>query len=339
MKVYYGKNFYYKGEKKIPLQKIRLDQSFQWEEKRGVIFALYVGEEGVAVDIGLETPRQEVAEFIAWYEQNWSGKEDSISHNDHEEIEARSPLHTSYRMKIAINENNLETDFSCTVTYYNQEMMNEFHAHSVEESIEEQMISEYGCDKQNGWQLSRHFAKWDEMPKRISNVTIVLQENPYAKRTEKLVIGLNSIGKIFDIKHPVTDEKYQMNVLDVTQQEMDWDNVPIGKHGQDMILPSHYLNVTYQMTPQPDVRLFHFMAENGDEPRRNVTSMSTGAVSIIGGSSGLTSVFIAGKKKEPATNSLPSGLFFEPITEAKFTPTFMVAGRDDMEITISLEES
>lgn len=332
MNVYYGKNFYSKGEGAIPLQKIIIDKSFQWGNKRGVIFALYVGEEGVAVDVGLETPRQEVQEFLSWYEQNWAGKEDCISHNDHEEIEARNPLAISFRMKIAIDDHNLDTDFSCGVTYYNQEMMNEFHAHSVEESVEEQMIAEYGCDKNNGWYLSRHFAKWASMPEMMNKISIVLQENPYAKRAEKLIIGLDCTGMVFDVKHPVTGERYELKVLDVTQQEMDWDNVPIGKHGQDMIYPSHYLDVTYQMIPLPDKELFHIMAENGDEPKRITSkSMSAGAVSVIGGSSGTTSVFIAGKKNKPA--SMASGLFFKPITKANFTPTFMVKEKEDLQIT------
>lgn len=335
MKVYYGKNFYYKGEKKTPLRKIVIDRPFQWGNQAGVIFAIYVGDEGVAVDIGLETPREELEKFFTWYEQNWAGKEECLSARDHDEIENRNPLATSFRMKLSINRKELKSDFSCGVTYYNMELMKEFHAKSSEEAVEEQLIAEYGCDRSNGWYLSRHFAKWDKMPEKIETMEIVLKEAEGAKRTEQLEIGVDSTGEIFVIGHPVTGERYQMKVLEVTQEKMEWDEEPI----PNMILPQHYLNVTYQMTPQMDARLFHFMAENGDEPRRKSISVSTGAVSIIGGASGPTSVFIAGKRKEPAVNSIPSGLFYEPITTAKFTPTFMVKNRDDLEITISLDKN
>lgn len=74
------------------------------------------------------------------------------------------------------------------------------------------------------------------------------------------------------------------------------------------------------------------MAENGDEPRMKTQSMSSGAVSVIGGADGPTSVFIAGKKKETQMQSVASGLFFHPITKAKFTPTFRVKEREDLQI-------
>ena len=336
MNVYYRENFYGKGEGKTPLQKIELKKSFQWGDKTGVMFALYVGDEGVAVDIGLETQREEVEEFMTWYQQNWAGKEEQISHEEYEEIEERNPIGLSFRMKLSINEEELISDFSCGTTYCNLEAMRE-NARASHMDVEEQLLAEYGFDSNSAWYISRHFAKWNHVPTEIKTIKTILKEEEHIKRAEKLEIAIDSVGKCFDIKHPITGDIYQMQVLEVTQQEMDWDGLPMGKRRQDMILPQHYLEVVYQMTPQPDNQFFHFMAENGDAPKRKSTSMSASAVSIIGSSSGPTSVFIAGKKSESA--SIASGLFFEPVTEAKFTPTFMVTGRDDMEITISLEES
>ena len=100
--------------------------------------------------------------------------------------------------------------------------------------------------------------------------------------------------------HPVSGITHTLTVQEIEQQ-----TVPQNSFGSDRwIYPTHYIAMSYTLTPEPMENISVFDCDEGDRPIevtpddhsfRPVGSSSCFVVGVIGGADGPTSIFLAGK--------------------------------------------
>ena len=117
--------------------------------------------------------------------------------------------------------------------------------------------------------------------------------------------------------HPVSGITHTLTVQEIEQQ-----TVPQNSFGSDRwIYPTHYIAMSYTLTPEPMENISVFDCDEGDRPIevtpddhsfRPVGSSSCFVVGVIGGADGPTAV-IYGTNSQEKLHAACSALHFEPV--------------------------
>lgn len=329
MQVYYGTNFWGNPDGEKPLKKIEVNKEYVWDTISGFIPAVYIGDEGICIDLCTRISNDEVQIFY----DKWKPRLGTdLTEEEYEQADAENPLQVDFHIKVAVNGVHLENDFSCGSSYskvIEQERKNN--------SVEAQLMQEYGCDDNYAWYFKRHQCKWDGMPAKLESVDITfIAQNRDVKGTP-IEIGLGEKDKQYMVIHPVTQENYTIKVCGITQQEVPEEVFDeMTRRKKEMEFPRHYLMVSYVTEPNLPENEFRLVsAKKGDSPKNTCSDASSVGI-IIGHTDGPTSVFIAGKKSRLEERIAASAMYFEPVTKARFQPVFSQKERADMELHMEL---
>lgn len=344
MKVYYGTNFWgssraaeRKAAKEVGetakkyelLEKVTLNQEFIWGDISGFIPAIYVGSEGMAVDLCIRVSNEAYQTFY----DKWKPRlENGLSKTEREQIEAENPMNINFALGASVNGEKLQNDFGCG-TCYSKIAIDEYRKGGVEE----QLIREYECDESSSWCFKRQMWKWKEQPEQIHNLELEFIAEQKAYPGTQIEVDLESKGKKYDILHPLNDKHYELQISNIVQQEISKEVLEGLKERHDWEYPNQYLIISYAMEPDISQNNFHLKdATEGDSPR-NMCAHENGAVSVIVGNvDGPTSIFIAGKRKDKQEMIAVSAMHFEPVAHVSLNAVFMEKEREDMRLRIDL---
>lgn len=166
MKVYYGTNFWGSPKEAEELEKISLNKEFIWDSLSGFVPAIYVGEQGIAVDICIRVSNAEVKDFY----EKWRPKlHDQISEEERRQAQLENPLNIDFSLNIFVNGEKLENDFGCG-TCYSSVIAKEYT--TAHPGKEEQLMTEYSCDQNYAWYFKRHMCKWGVRSKKLETLEI-----------------------------------------------------------------------------------------------------------------------------------------------------------------------
>lgn len=328
MKVYYGKNFWGSSEQGTEMKEIRLNKDFVWEDISGFIPSLYICREGVALDICIRIPNEPVKRF--W--DNWHQKlGQGLSEEEQEKLSRENPLDIDFEIQVYINGEKLQNDFGCGACY------TKAFGEQMEGSLEEQLFLSYGCDENASWVFKRHMCKWSAYQEKIKTIEIHFKayDKPYP--CEAIEIGLEDVGKEFEIVHPISKEHYTLYVKQAEQQELTEDMLAFHKSRHaNLKYPTHYLTVSYYINPKlPEEAFLLESAGKGDKPCRQSSNKAVD-IHVIGGTDGPTSLFIAGKRDRAQGRIAITALHFEPIESEPWRPVFMIKEREDLRLILSI---
>lgn len=342
MKVYYNDNFSGHPKYARPLQEIKLNKEFVWEDISGFIPAAYVGKEGMVVDFCIRVSNEAVQQFLDKWEQMLE------RHPDKEELEQmmeENPLTMDFNVKIIVNGKELENNSGCG-TSYSKIVLEKYHSKKRHRPTEEEKVAqEYGCDDNASWYFLRHQCRWNKKPERLENLEIdfIAERKPYVAK--KIELDLKCEEAVYEVTHPLTGEKYKLKIHETKQNALNpniWKSIQ--ERNPKMEYPTNYLTLSYELNP--DLPEENFRLEDcsrGDAPRgrSEKKAAAVGIIAgtdVIGGVEGPTCLFIAGKSKKTRKRTAMSGLYFEVPEKLWWKAVFMEKERADMRMSITLSE-
>lgn len=344
MEVYYGENYWGRGEGKTPMQKIELNEKFLWGDLQGFIPFLYVNEEGLAMDFCVRIPDDRMETFI----EKWKDKlGEPIKEEEQMEFIRDNPLNFNFSITVRVDGEEMQSDFGCGASYskklfeaYKEKADNEnFENWLKEDSLESRLVRSYQCDADGSWHFYRHMCRWNNMLDIIEQLEIDFIAKNVEYSGEGFETGPDSKGQKYEIISPIDGSKYQLEVLDMEQEKIDKEHLQmLRRKDREVEFPNHYLTILFDVPEELSKEEFCIRdSKRSDEPRQIRSTEDTAfGITVIGGSSGPTSVWIAGKvgESQKRGRSAMSSLHFEPVTSVIWKPVFMRKEREDMSLKI-----
>ena len=347
MEVFFDTNYWGHPTDREPMREICLNHMFCWAGLSGFIPAVYVSEEGIAVDFCVEIPNEAVAAFMEKWESLAQGE---LTEKMRKFVLRENPLAFDFSAELSVDGKRLDHAYGCGASYSRVISGEEAAAGS----LEEELVRAYGCDPDASWCFRRQIYRWERKPEQLEslNLTLIAEKKEYF--CEEIAVSLDDAGKQLRLVHPRTGETYSFSVIEVRQEELPMDMLPrvekelpidMLPHAEQMreqvSWPGYYMTFTYDITPEIPEENFRLRTKSdGDKPHGSISSdgrHGVMAVSIIGGADGPTSVFIAGKTEVERTGRMAmSPLYFEPVTCASWTPVFLEKERQDLELSINV---
>ena len=335
MKVYFDANYWGHPADREPMREIWLDHAFRWDDLSGFIPAVYVSNEGIAVDFCVEIPNGAVASFFEKWQVLASGE---LTEEMREYALRENPLVFHFSAELSVDGKRLEHAGGCGAAYSRVIVGEE----GIAQSLEEELVHAYGCDPDASWCFWREIYRWEREPENLHCLDLLLTAERKEYACDEIAVSLDSAGDVFELTRPRTGETYRLLVTEAWQEKIPVNALPHAeKLGERISWPEHYMAFSYDITPELSEKNFRLRAKGGgDKPRGSISSdgrHGVAAVSVIGGADGPTSVFIAGKTGgKKAERTAMSPLYSDPVTCAAWSPVFLEKERADLEIHINV---
>ncbi len=234
--------------------------------------------------------------------------------------------------------------------------------------LEETIADAYGCDKTQGWYYKRCAFHWPgteisyeenadgcmeekRVPggqiTEIQSLSVTFRAEKTSKSAESFETAGNCEGQQVELRDPFTGERVLLTIHECEDAALPEETF---RNMQGMEYPTHYRTISY--TTEPELKQDALMVQElgqGDAPRMLhlekpdaekeadgtkavmcPESKASGAISIIGGADGPTSIFIAGRSPVKERRVAMSALHFEPVKQVLWKPVFRLAERSDM---------
>lgn len=320
--VRFGGGFFDNCDNDTVTEEISTDTVFRWGDEIWHVPAVYVFERGIVVDFCTEVDYSREKEFIDKYRE-FDGE---LS----ESIEAENPLCINFRPTAILNGYPLKRGCGYGISYIPAELLDVQNQREAEETVRH-----YGLDCKKAWVFSRYSFFLDgassEMIEELS-VKLEREKVPITAASFKNP----SVGYKISVTHPTRGTKHTITVSGYRQTEMSF-------HSSDEYeYPTHCTEMTFTVSPdlsKGNIRVRDRL-EN-DEPKRRVTKsrengddLYSGAIAIIGGADGPTTVLLSEKSGSNALHSAYSALHFEPRSDVEWRVTFYEKPLCDIEIKI-----
>ncbi len=366
MKVYYGTNFWgHPKEGQAPMEELPIRQEFTWGELSGFIPAIYVSEEGLAIDFCIRIPNEKVQAFLDKWGDKLTG---DISDEEQEQISRENPLDIAFNVKLYLNGQELENAFGCGASYSKviaREYERRYQKTFPKNSKEQQLMQEYGCEDSLSWCFKRHMCKWEHRPEVLDCLEIEFIAGRKEYFGEALEIGVEDVNQTYEIQSPVDGNTYQLHICEVEQKElnpeifnMHGDLRGRRKHAKENNLekfaeriaeqgtieyPCHYLALSCEMLAAASFGVGESLSyeqfrlkdsSKGNKARRLRQYQASEVNVIVGAVDGPTSVFIAGRKKDMEKQLAVSSMYFDPIDRVSWVPVFLEKEREDMRLEV-----
>lgn len=328
MDVYWGKNFWYDGTEGAPLNKIPVYETaagapLAWGNKNLYIPAIYVGQEGVVLDLCMRVPLSDISAFMdKWKDRDY----ENMSDEEVEQAESESPYSVDFNIVLALDGVRVKTTFGCS-TVWNPLMMGT-------EPEAEALMDAYECSREYGWVFRRNCFDWEGSavlsPEKLECV-LVPEKRPVtaAHFVTDVSDGKGQERKV-QLIHPLSGDTYTLTVrsCEAGQYEGDWGDI-----GEDLEYPSFYQAITY--TVEPDISAEDLTVQDcakGDQPRRKGAGSKEAGSSVLASSVALVPMYAVEDGEEPKVRCACSSLWFGPVDRAEWGAVFHIKKEKDFHI-------
>ncbi|MBE6884583.1 MAG: sodium ion-translocating decarboxylase subunit beta [Ruminococcaceae bacterium] len=335
-KVYFGEGFWGKNRSR-PGEEHPVGQAFVWNEERWHIPSVYVCAKGLVVDICVEVPFEKVERFMRQWNLTEESEIEDFSEEESQRIERENPLNIGVDAEIIVNGRRIEREFGV------QAVWNPCLPEGCTNDREVQALMEhYDCDAESGWVFMRRSFPWATTRKpQIRTVELRLKGERVSFPAGHLV--LKKAGDRAEVIHPITGEKYELTVQELTDSEMNMARVT-EVMGEEVEYPIHYKMMMYTVSPEiKEEELRISDSKRSDSPRQRKKALylpqatSCAVIGIIGGADGPTALILGGPAVTGKLHAACSGLRFEPVETVDWKAEFRVNLRGERSITL-LEE-
>lgn len=311
----------------------RIDQSIEWYGETWKLLSFYTCPGGLVLDYCKRIDPKALQEFTQRYqEEGFDG--DDFDEERFARIQLDNPTGPHVHVKLLRGERELPPRGSSTLTYVPDCVD---AADMNNDPVSLMCVTHYGLDTDYGWVVSRAQYDWDEgRCEDLTGITAVFDEDEVTLPGAHF--HLTGEEQEIPLTHAITGEPFTLCITRVEAQEMAEETLKL--LGEEMVYPTHYESVTYYTRPElaPNSYLLKARAK-GDSPiTRETGDKAAAAVAIIGGSSGPTSVFLAGKADSGVrTRSICSPLFFEPTPVRDWYISYLWKRREPLHVDLALQ--
>lgn len=311
-KVYFDGDFWGHRGKDRAGKEIKLDKQFDWAGYRWVIPAAYSCSKGLVVDFCMRVDSESIRDFMKKWNLDWENDScENFTREQQMQMEWENPLCFNFKPCLKLNEKILQTTHGCAVSFnpcLPDGVINELEAKWA--------IDHYGLDSTYGWVICRDVFPWGtKHHPEINKLFLTMEQQP--GQVPGSHFKVHAPGDSFMFSHPVSGITHTLTVQEIEQQ-----TVPQNSFGSDRwIYPTHYIAMSYTLTPEPMENISVFDCDEGDRPIevtpddhsfRPVGSSSCFVVGVIGGADGPTAV-IYGTNSQEKLHAACSALHFEPV--------------------------
>lgn len=363
MNVVFGDNFWGSREaggkhghagRKVPVEK-----TFFYGGRECRIPAVYLCPEGLVVDLCVKIPGDEVTAFF----QKWTRDRrlSGLSEEELEIMEQENPFSINFHLHGELDGCELGDNMSCSAGWHPFSFQEE-EAISAD-GVEEEMMEEYGCDRDCGWNFIRTSLNFPEhFSGAPSRLTLTWKQWPRMCQGPHFTVGLDDQGKQVEFVHPSTGRRHVLTVRELEQDVLPGEMLPRTERLRLQVerFPDHYLAMGYTVEPELPAEAFFLRdCAGSDEP---VRKKNTGAAAIsviagaavdgpekevsdesgcvIGGADGPTAIFLAGKTGRkmagPRVMGVCSSVHYEPVREVEWQMVFPVNDGETHTVTVDL---
>ena len=291
-----------------------------------------VSSEGVILDLYMEVPKETFQKFWDRY-GSFAGREADMTRQQEEAAVRENPLQFSVRPELFCGARALRMQRSRSSCRMPQALAEELEAAHASEP---ELIP--GLNPESAWKITRCLFAWpDGKPSaasrpswtlRLSADTVTVPAGPVLSAAA----GCRPFS--LDVPHPVSGQRYRIQVLQVHGERMDLSPESLPDFLRGARIPSCITVLDCRITPRlpKGESLALCSLRDADTPEWPQRPGFQGAASIgvIGGADGPTSVFIAGRsageKKQDSekTVSFTAGPWFLPERHAVWQPRFTI---------------
>ena len=311
-KVYFDGDFWGHRGKDRAGKEIKLDKQFDWAGYHWVIPAAYSCSKGLVVDFCMRVDSESIRDFMKKWNLDWENDScENFTREQQMQMEWENPLCFNFKPCLKLNEKILQTTHGSAVSFnpcLPDGVINELEAKWA--------IDHYGLDSTYGWVICRDVFPWGtKHHPEINKLFLTMEQQP--GQVPGSHFKVHAPGDSFMFSHPVSGITHTLTVQEIEQQ-----TVPQNSFGSDRwIYPTHYIAMSYTLTPEPMENISVFDCDEGDRPIevtpddhsfRPVGSSSCFVVGVIGGADGPTAV-IYGTNSQEKLHAACSALHFEPV--------------------------
>lgn len=307
-----------------------VNQTVLWCGETWKILSCYTCQKGMVIDYCKQIDLNELAAFVEKFKA--AGLEENFDEELFEKLELENPAASHVMLEICRGENQLRSQGSSSIPYYPRSI------DGVEEAgndpIALQCMEHYDLDKGAAFCIYRSNYFWDKGHEEdLSGLSATFEEQEVSVPGEHFTLT----GEKQDIllTHSVSGEKFTLHIESIEKQEISEKH--FSQLDEEVLYPTHFEVISYCMEPELPRSSYYLKASvNGDSPVRKESSEKAAAsVSIIGGASGPTSIFIMGKNKsERHLESVCSPLFFEPTPVREWYICYRMKRRNDLTVDL-----
>lgn len=322
MKVYYSGEF----EQHLPFersgQKLSIEKTFEWNGFEWRIPAIYSCTKGLVIDLCKKIPAEDV---ITYYDK-WTDERrfSNLSNEEFEEMKQDNPFCLAIHPEAVINQKTvhiIERMSALGWQNYRQDIIKD---------VSERLMDTYNCDRAYGWLFSRICFPWPFKKKsKLKSLTFIMAAEKEPHICERHFVTRPECSPFqIDFSHPVTGERYILNVTGCHQNMLSQDILPPSAPGDnsEWRFPNQYQTLNYYFNPaiKTDSFLLKDCAKS-DQPemlKTNVTepkNSSCCAIGIIGGADEPVPILAGGDKEEFEPKTVCSSLHFEPMAEVEWS--------------------
>ena len=255
---------------------------------------------------------ESIRDFMKKWNLDWENDScENFTREQQMQMEWENPLCFNFKPCLKLNEKILQTTHGCAVSFnpcLPDGVINELEAKWA--------IDHYGLDSTYGWVICRDVFPWGtKHHPEINKLFLTMEQQP--GQVPGSHFKVHAPGDSFMFSHPVSGITHTLTVQEIEQQ-----TVPQNSFGSDRwIYPTHYIAMSYTLTPEPMENISVFDCDEGDRPIevtpddhsfRPVGSSSCFVVGVIGGADGPTAV-IYGTNSQEKLHAACSALHFEPV--------------------------
>ena len=363
--VYYGESFWTEGIGKRPGRERKINRDFEWEGDTFRLLSLYVCDEGLVLDLSKKVEQEQ----IEAYEKKWRemlNHPGDMTESELDRCMAESPMDLKCRIRLKGDGEEL---MSAEVRGMGWRPDNPEQSDREAEDF----LKHYDLDAEQYWTMERHSFSWiksrgreavgENYPKKLDLHFQAVPESVTAAEFE-----IWETGQKIPFTHPETGKKHVMQICYREQRNMAEElyraEDGAGKMWEDYRMPQWYEVIGYTMTPdlpessytircrvqgeQPvpvrkksaaDAEKYTGMAAttyNGTDDPDAGTAAGTD-MQIIGGASGPTAIFMAGKIRDkectqPEVHEAFSAAFFEPAVVKEWEIVFQVRKKEEFHV-------
>lgn len=332
MEVYFNGNFWGRGGKKEQAgTEIKVQREFAWGAEKGIILSVYQCEEGFVVDCCFHRERELIKEYYdKWDEKARTGR---LTDEERERIEQENPFQMHFRAYAVMNRREVGSDGMCSISWRPSGIGTE-----IMEEESEELMEHYQCSRDCGWLFIRISFPWiGRSGLAGQNLQLKLEELPIPHTAGCFCTDMSSIGTRITAEHPVSGRPYTIIICGYEQEKIQWDESEVN---MGMEFPVYYQVLSYKTEPDYPAEQFYIQdCDASDQPRlkkeENICADGSRGVSIIGGTDGPMSIFLAGKEKHvPCVHQAYSAVHFKQTEKVDWKMVFYEKEREDLWVNV-----
>lgn len=330
-KVYYGNNFWGHERYARPGKEIEVNREFLWDGEQFKILSLYECSKGLVVDLCKRIDSEMLYDFL----KNWKEKDpEKLSDQELEFLEAENPTSLHLMTELTVDQELLSNQGSCSMGWY------PCHEEGACDARAEEFLIHYQLNPNDAWIMVRSSFAWKtEKKPKLHHLEFLFSQQPVPVPGPRFILN-EELPQTVCFTHPETGEKHTLEIHSRISRQIP--EHTLSHMPKRFRHPRCYEELHYTLSPELEEGSYFIRSISpGDQPVPIVSrpeSKGTSGISIIGGSHGPTSIFLAGKHltNKRKTHLAFSSLFFTSTEVREWTITFMIRKKEDYRLTLDI---